>query len=111
MVNKEILGLAVASAERDPAIPDVPTFAELGFPGFLASSWAGFFAPEGTPEGVLTKLNAEINAALKDPDVKAKIDSMGLIVANRSQPESAAYFKSEIANWAKMVEAAGVAVP
>ena len=111
MVNKEILGLAVASAERDPAIPDVPTFAELGFPGFLASSWAGFFAPEGTPEPVLQKLNAEINAALKDPDVKAKIDAMGLIIANRAQPESREFFKSEIANWAKMVEASGVAVP
>ena len=111
MVNKEVLGLAVASAERDPAIPDVPTFAELGFPGFLASSWAGFLVPDGTPEAVLTKLNAEINAALKDPEVKAKIDAMGLIIANRTQPETRAYFQSEIGNWAKMVEASGVAVP
>ena len=111
MVNKEVLGLAVASAERDPAIPDVPTFAELGFPGFFASSWAGFFVPDGTPEGVQAKLNAEINAALKDPEVKAKIDAMGLIIANRTTSETQAYFKSEIANWAKMVEAAGVSVP
>ena len=110
-MGKEILGLAVASAERDPAIPDVPTFAELGYPGFLASSWTGFFAPEGTPEAVLLKLNAEINAALKDADVKAKIDAMGLITANRSQPESRDFLKSEIANWGKMVEASGVAVP
>ena len=111
MLSKEILGLAVASAERDPAIPDVPTFAELGFPGFLASSWAGFFVPDGTPEAVVKKLNAEINAALGDPEVKAKIDAMGLIIANRTQAETQAYFTSEIANWAKMVEAAGVAVP
>ena len=111
MVSKEVLGLAVASAERDPAIPDVPTFAELGYPGFLASSWTGFFAPEGTPEAVLLKLNAEINAALKDAEVKAKIDAMGLITANRSLPESRDFFKSEIANWGKMVEASGVAVP
>jgi tripartite-type tricarboxylate transporter receptor subunit TctC len=111
MVNKEVLGLAVASAERDPAIPDVPTFAELGFPGFLASSWAGFFVPDGTPDAVQAKLNAEINAALKDPEVKAKIDAMGLIIANRTPAETQAYFKSEIGNWAKMVEAAGVAVP
>ncbi len=111
MLSKEIIGLAVASAERDPAIPDVPTFAELGYPGFLASSWTGFFAPDGTPEAVLTKLNAQINAALKDPEVKAKIDAMGLIIANRTQPETRAYFQSEIANWAKMVEASGVAVP
>ena len=111
MVNKEVIGLAVASAERDPAIPDVPTFAELGYPGFLASSWAGFFVPDGTPEAVVVKLNAEINAALKDPEVKAKIDAMGLIIANRSQPQSREFFQSEIANWAKMVEASGVVVP
>ena len=111
MVSKEIIGLAVASAERDPAIPDVPTFAELGYPDFLASSWTGFFAPEATPEAVLVKLNAEINAALKDPEVKAKIDAMGLIIAQRSQPESRAFFRAEIQNWAKMVEAAGVSVP
>ena len=111
MVNKEILGLAVASAERDPAIPDVPTFAELGYPDFLASSWAGFFAPEATPDAVLVKLNAEVNAALKDPDVKAKIDALGLIIAQRSQPDSRAFFRSEIQNWGKMVEAAGVSVP
>ena len=111
MVSKEILGLAVASAERDPAIPDVPTFAELGYPDFLASSWTGFFAPEATPQAVLVKLNAEINAALTDPEVKAKIDGMGLIIANRSQPDSRAFFRSEIQNWAKMVEAAGVSVP
>jgi tripartite-type tricarboxylate transporter receptor subunit TctC len=111
MVSKEILGLAVASAERDPAIPDVPTFAELGFPGFQASSWTGFFAPEGTPDAVLQKLNSEINAALKDPEVKAKIDAMGLIMAARTLGETREFFKSEIANWAKMVEASGVAVP
>jgi len=111
MVSKEIIGLAVASAERSPAIPDVPTFAELGYPDFLATSWTGFFAPEATPEAVLVKLNTEINAALRDPDVKSKIDALGLIIALRSQPESRAFFRAEIQNWAKMVEAAGVSVP
>lgn len=111
MASREIIGLAVASAERGPALPDVPTFSELGFPGFLASSWAGVFAPEGTPQAILTKLNEEINAAMKDPDVKAKIDSMGLLIANRSHQQTLAYFQSEIANWGKMVEAAGVSVP
>ena len=111
MASKEILGLAVASAQRDPAIPDVPTFAELGYPEFLASSWAGFFAPDGTPDSVLLKLNAEINAALKDPDVMTKIDSMGLIVANQGQSEARAFFGAEIQNWAKMIEASGVSVP
>ena len=109
--NGRIYGPIVVSAERDPAIPDVPTFAELGYPDFLASSWTGFFAPEATPQAVLVKLNAEINAALTDPEVKAKIDGMGLIIANRSQPDSRAFFRSEIQNWAKMVEAAGVSVP
>ena len=111
ILSKEIIGLAVASAERSPAIPDVPTFAELGYPDFLASSWTGFFAPEATPEAVLVKLNAEINAALRDPDVKSKIDALGLIIAQRSQPDSRTFFRAEIQNWARMVEAAGVSTP
>ena len=111
MVSKEIIGLAMASAERNPAVPDVPTFVELGYPDFLASSWTGFFAPEATPDAVLVKLNAEINASLKDPEVKSKIDAMGLIIAQRSQPDSRTFFRSEIQNWGKMVEAAGVSVP
>jgi len=111
MVSKEIIGLAMASAERNPAVPDVPTFVELGYPDFLASSWTGFFAPEGTPDAVLVKLNAEINAALRDPEVKSKIDAMGLIITQRSQPDSRAFFRAEIQNWGKMVEAAGVSVP
>lgn len=110
MLSGEINGLAVASAERDPAIPNVPTFAELGYPGFMASSWAGFFVPDGTPEPALRKLNAEINAALKDPEVISRIDSIGLVKTFRPQPEAASFFKSEISNWAAMVQAAGVSV-
>ena len=110
MVSGEITGLAVASAQRDPSIPNVPTFAELGYPGFLASSWAGFFAPEGTPEPILRKLNTEINTVLRDPEVRSKLDAMGLIVADRPQSEATAFFESEISNWAKMVQAAGISL-
>ena len=110
ILNGEINGLAVASPERDLAIPNVPTFAELGYPGFQASSWAGFFAPDGTPEPVLRKLNGEINAALKDPEVVSRIDAIGLVKNYRTQPDAATFFKSEISNWAAMVQASGVSV-
>ena len=73
----ELVGLAVASDRRDPAIPEVPTYAELGFPGFKASSWAGVFAPAGTPDPVVNRLNAEINLAVVEPDVQRQLEQMG----------------------------------
>ena len=106
----ELVGLAVASASRDPALPDVPTFGEVGYPGFLASSWTGFFAPVGTPDSILDRMNAEIAAVMKDPDVVSKMDTLGLLVAPQSRPETAAFFQSEIKRWATMVEATGLSM-
>lgn len=106
----ELLGLAVASSERDQAIPNVPTFAEQGYPGFLASSWTGFFAPAGTPEPVLRKLNAEINEAVRDPQVKKAIDTLGLLTVIRSREATDSSFKADVARWGDMVKATGVAM-
>jgi tripartite-type tricarboxylate transporter receptor subunit TctC len=110
LVNGELVGLGVASTERDPAIPMVPTFAEAGFPGFLASSWAGFFAPAGTPEAVVSRLNQEINEVMKDPDVRSKMQTLGLLIASRSRAETAEMFKDEVARWATMVKATGLSM-
>jgi tripartite-type tricarboxylate transporter receptor subunit TctC len=106
----ELLGLAVASLERDPALPNVPTFAELGYKDFLASSWTGVFARAGTPDAIVERMNHEINEAMKDEDVKKRMQSLGLLITMRSQKDTAAFFKDEISRWATMVEATGLSM-
>jgi tripartite-type tricarboxylate transporter receptor subunit TctC len=106
----ELVGLAVASDERDPAIPDVPTYAELGYPGFKASSWVGVFAPAITPEPVVDRLNAEINAAMTEPDVQRQLEQMGLLTSTRSAQDTVALFRSDVSRWREMVEAIGLVV-
>ncbi len=109
MINGEINPLAIAARERSTILPKVPTFAELGFEGHEASSWAGFFAPAGTPPAVIEKLNAEINAILGEPETRQRIDAMGLQTVLRDRAATRAYFRSEIANWSRMVSAVGIA--
>jgi tripartite-type tricarboxylate transporter receptor subunit TctC len=106
--NGDTIGLAVAATERSPNLPTVPTFAEAGYPGVEAASWVGFFAPAGTPETVLVKLNSEINALLQEPEIAKRIESSGLQTTVRSRAETAKLFGAEIKNWSKMVDAVGV---
>jgi tripartite-type tricarboxylate transporter receptor subunit TctC len=109
--NGDVTGLGIAAAERSPSLPSVPTFAEAGYPGMSAASWVGFFAPAGTPEAVLAKLNSEINAILQEPEIAKRIQTSGLQTTVRSRAESAKLFSSEITNWSTMVKAVGVAKP
>ncbi|MCC6890442.1 MAG: tripartite tricarboxylate transporter substrate binding protein [Hyphomicrobiales bacterium] len=106
--NGEVIGLAIAASERTPTLPAVPTFAEAGYPGLLAASWVGFFAPGGTPEAALLKLNSEIHAILQEPEMVKRIETAGLLTTVRSRADSAKLFTSEIANWSTMVQAVGV---
>ena len=106
--NGDTIGLAIAAAERSPTLPSVPTFAEAGYPGMSAASWVGFFAPAGTPEAVLAKLNSEINAILQEPEIAKRIETSGLQTTVRSRAESAKLFSAEIKNWSTMVQAVGV---
>jgi len=106
--NGDVTGLGIAAAERSPMLPSVPTFTEAGFPGMSAASWTGFFAPAGTPEVVLVKLNSEINAILQEPEIAKRIEAAGLQTTIRNRPETAKVFHSEIDNWASMVQAVGV---
>ncbi len=106
--NGDTIALALAAAERSPILPSVPTFAEAGYPGMSASSWVGFFAPAGTPEAVLAKLNSEINALLQEPEIAKRIESSGLQTTVRSRAESAKLFSADIKNWSTMVQAVGV---
>ena len=104
----DTIGLAIAAAERSPILPKVPTFAEAGYPGMSAASWVGFFAPAGTPEAVLVKLNSEINALLQEPEIAKRIETSGLQTTVRGRPESAKLFSADIKNWSTMVQAVGV---
>jgi tripartite-type tricarboxylate transporter receptor subunit TctC len=100
-------GLGLASATRNSAAPDVPTYGEMGFPGVQSGSWVGFFAPAKTPEPVVAKLNTEINEIIKGAEAQQKLKVIGFdpIVKNRGDTD--AYFRSEIATWGKMTRAVG----
>jgi tripartite-type tricarboxylate transporter receptor subunit TctC len=103
-------GLGVASATRASAVPDVPTFAEGGFPDFHAASWAGFFVHARTPGAVAAKLNAEIAEILKLPDIRQRLGAAGFDPLQQSEDEAARYFKSEVESWGRMVRATGASV-
>jgi tripartite-type tricarboxylate transporter receptor subunit TctC len=104
----QITGIAVAAKERSSLLPNVPTFSESGYPGFEASSWAGFFVPAGTPAAITELLNKEINAVMQEDKIKATMDSLGLELFLRNQPDTETFFLNEIKNWSKMVDAVGV---
>ena len=107
IVQGKMRGLGVASDKRNSAIPDVPTYGEMGFPGVFSGSWVAVFAPGKTPDAVVTKLNAEINTVMKEPDALEKLKQSGFDPLAKNPAETDAYFKSEVASWAKMVNAVG----
>jgi tripartite-type tricarboxylate transporter receptor subunit TctC len=100
-------GLGLASATRNSAVPDVPTYGEMGFPDVRHGSWVGFFAPAKTPDAIVVKLNADINAIMQEPEARQKLKAIGFDVIIKSQPDAADYFKSEVVSWGKMTRAIG----
>jgi tripartite-type tricarboxylate transporter receptor subunit TctC len=99
--------LAVTTAQRSPALPDVPTIAEAGVPGYEATSWFGLLAPAKTPAPVVAKLNASILKALADPDVKKKLLEQGAEPAGETPAQFAAFIASETVKWGKIVKQSG----
>lgn len=100
--------LAVASRQRLPALPDVPTFDEAGVPKMYASAWYGIVAPAGTPADVVQRLNKEVNAVTATPEVKQRMESMGALVpAGQSPEEFSTFIQSEIARYAEIVKISG----
>jgi tripartite-type tricarboxylate transporter receptor subunit TctC len=100
--------MAVASHKRVPALPDVPTLAEAGFADFENASWIAFFAPAKSPAVAVRKLNAEINNALRQPDVTARLTALGFDIQTRAQPDFAAYVRSEVGKWMKVIQDTGI---
>jgi len=105
--NGKLRGLGVANETRNKAITDVPTYGEMGFPNVYSGSWVGVFAPAKTPDAIVAKLNAEINAAMKDADALDRLAKAGFDTVVKNVAESNGYFKIEIERWATMVKAVG----
>jgi tripartite-type tricarboxylate transporter receptor subunit TctC len=107
----QLRALAVTSAQRAAAAPDVPTLSEAGLPGFEAATWFALVAPAGTPADVRARLNSEVRRVLDLPDVRQRFADLGM-TAEESTPESLdAYIKSEIAKWTKVIRDADIRAP
>jgi tripartite-type tricarboxylate transporter receptor subunit TctC len=106
--NGTLRALAVTTEMRLPDLPDVPTVAELGYPGYEISSWQGVFAPAGTPKEIVGQLNAEIVAMLKTPEVAARITREGAIPVGSSSEQWSLRFREEVAKWARVAKSAGL---
>jgi tripartite-type tricarboxylate transporter receptor subunit TctC len=102
--------MAVMSAKRSPALPDVPTVAELGYPGFEASTWFAIFAPAKVPAEVLDRLNAEVNKALLAKPVVERFEALSLEPQRLDRPAMRSYVAGEVAKWGKLVKDIGVKV-
>jgi len=102
--------LAVSSAQRMSAIPDVPTIAESGLPGFETGSWQGVVAPAGTPREVVARLNAEIARIVGTPEMRENLGRQGAVVRTGSPDEFGGFIRTEMARWAKVVKDANVKV-
>ena len=105
--NGKLKAIAVTSAARSPAAPDVPTVAESGLPGYEAIAWNGLLVPAGTPGDVVAKLNAELKKALDAPDVKDRFSAQGFGAAWNTREAFAKFIQSELDKWAKVVKVSG----
>lgn len=103
----KLRALGVTSQKRSPAAPEIPTIAEAGLPGFEAVSWFAVFAPSGTPKPIVDKLQTEISRILKMPDVAKRLNDIGLDPVGSTAEELAAYQRTEIIKWAKVVKDSG----
>lgn len=102
--------IAVTTAKRSPALPNVPTIAEAGVKGYEATSWFGLLAPAGTPPAVVNRLNADLVKILAMPDVKKQMAEQGADAYSETPAAFAGFIKSETAKWAKVVKASGAVV-
>ena len=105
-----VRALAVTTKERVPVVPDLPTIAEAGVPGFDVSSWFGFFVPVKTPAEIIAKLNADTNAALAHASVKPRFDDLGATPRGTTPGQLAAFLKSEIDKWGPVIRDARIRV-
>jgi tripartite-type tricarboxylate transporter receptor subunit TctC len=106
----KLVAFAVTSPQRLPQLPDVPTVAEAGLPGYDSTGWFGVVAPAGTPQAIVNRLNAEIVAALNDEQIKASMRNLGVEPAPTSPEVFDAYIRSETQKWAKVIRQANIKI-
>ncbi|WP_440110012.1 Bug family tripartite tricarboxylate transporter substrate binding protein [Acidovorax sp. BL-A-41-H1] len=106
----KLVPIAVTTAKRSPELPNVPTIAESGVPGYEATSWFGMFSPAATPAPVVAQLNKAIVKVLNQPDVKKKIAEQGGDVVAETPEQFAAFIKAESTKWSKVVKESGASV-
>jgi tripartite-type tricarboxylate transporter receptor subunit TctC len=104
----QLRSLGVASAQRAPQMPDVPTFIEAGVPEYLMDYWYCLVAPAATPKDLQARLNAAVRDVMRNPEVAASLDKMGLLPLTMTTEEFAAYVRKENERWAAVVKAAGI---
>lgn len=100
--------IGVSHDKRLPAAPEVPTFIEQGFAGFMGSTWAGMIAPAGTPRDIVRRMSEEVTRIVRSDDVRARMDAMGTFAAGGTPEEFDAFVAAETAKWAKVIRDAGV---
>lgn len=108
--SNKLRGLAVTSAKRSEAAPELPTVAEAGVEGYEATAWYGIFAPAATPPEIIQRLNAAVSRVLADPEVKRRLAQEGAHVAGGSPEDLRRHVQNEIAKWAKVVKTAAIKV-
>jgi tripartite-type tricarboxylate transporter receptor subunit TctC len=106
----KLLALAVATEERLPELPDVPTLSESGLPGFTGANWWGMAVPAGTPEPVITKIREAVAAALREPNVIERYKALGLVIPKETPDQFAASLKAESAQWSDTVKKGNITV-
>lgn len=102
--------IAVASAQRVPTLPEVPTFVETGVPEYLMDYWYGLFAPSATPRDIQLRLQAALREVMRMPDIQAGLDKAGLLPMGGTADEFTAFVKKDMERWAAVVKAAGIKV-
>jgi tripartite-type tricarboxylate transporter receptor subunit TctC len=104
----KVRAIGLASKERNPAVPDVPTMAELGVADFEVGTWSGLIGPRGVPADVVRKINAAVAAVLNDPLVRRRLVEEGAEIKVMSPSEFGAFMRAENARWVKVVRDAGI---
>jgi tripartite-type tricarboxylate transporter receptor subunit TctC len=110
MQQGQVRVLAVTTAKRTPAAPDVPTVAESGMAGFDVSGWYAFFVPANTPPAIVRRMHADTVAALAEPAVKARLEQLGLFVVGSTPEQLARFLKAEMDKWGPLIKEAGIRI-
>ena len=108
--GEKLRGLAVTTAKRSAAAPDLPPIPEAGVPGFDVSSWYALFVPAKTPPEIIRRMHSDTVAALNDPVTKQRLEQLGVVVAGSNPTELATFLKAEMNKWAPVIKDAGISI-